>query len=208
MDEPLSNLDAKLRVETRVNILKLHQRLETTFVYVTHDQVEAMTMGTRIAVMRDGEVQQVDTPHNLYHRPINMFVAGFMGSPAMNFLAVEAGGDGQGQLRGDNFVIQIPEEQLRAFGLTRGQRVMLGLRPEDLKDSRFPSRGGLPTVPAKVDVVEVMGREVFIYVTWGGKTIACQLDPRSEDIKPGQSIDIAIDTNHIHLFDPDTEKAL
>src|SRR4029077_13000569 len=132
MDEPLSNLDAKLRVETRVNILKLHQRLQTTFIYVTHDQVEAMTMGARIAVMRDGVVEQVDTPHNLYQRPANMFVAGFIGSPAMNFLQVEVSGNGQSTLRGEGFEIAVPEADLSRSGATRGQRVVLGLRPEDL----------------------------------------------------------------------------
>src|SRR5438445_7591876 len=135
MDEPLSILYAKLRVETRVNILKLHQRLETTFIYVTHDQVEAMTMGTRIAVMKDGEIQQVDTPHNLYRRPSNMFVAGFMGSPSMNFLKVEVGGDGHATLRGDNFQIHVTEELLRRSGVSRGQKVIMGLRPEDLNDA-------------------------------------------------------------------------
>jgi multiple sugar transport system ATP-binding protein len=208
MDEPLSNLDAKLRVETRVNILKLHQRLQTTFIYVTHDQVEAMTMGTRIVVLRDGEIQQVDTPHNLYHRPVNMFVAGFIGSPAMNFLPVEVAGNGQPTLRGEDFGIPVAEAILSRSTAQRGQKLVLGLRPEDLKDARFPSRAGMPTFAAKVDVVEVMGREIFIYITLSGKTIACQLDPRSEDIRPGQIVDIAVDVDHVHLFEPTTEKAL
>jgi multiple sugar transport system ATP-binding protein len=126
MDEPLSNLDAKLRVQTRVQILKLHQRLETTFIYVTHDQVEAMTMGDRIVVMSAGLVQQVDTPQNLYHHPINMFVAGFIGSPAMNFLNVKIGGDGQTALQGENFQVPVAERLVSSAGAQRGQEVVMG----------------------------------------------------------------------------------
>jgi multiple sugar transport system ATP-binding protein len=208
MDEPLSNLDAKLRVETRVNILKLHQRLETTFIYVTHDQVEAMTMGARIAVMRDGVVEQVDSPHNLYHQPSNMFVAGFIGSPAMNFLPVEVAGNGQPSLHGDDFDIPVSETELSRLGAKRGQRVVLGLRPEDLNDARFQGQNGFPTMSRRVEVVESLGREVIVYTTIGGKTVASQMDARSEDLKPGQPLHLAINTTRMHLFDPDSEKAL
>src|SRR4030081_482522 len=131
MDEPLSNLDAKLRVQTRVEILKLHQRLETTFVYVTHDQTEAMTMGDRIVVMSAGKVQQVDTPQTLYERPANMFVAGFIGSPAMNFINVTVSGDGRAGLSGEGFQLQMPEQVLSGAGAKNGQEVVLGVRPED-----------------------------------------------------------------------------
>src|ERR1700730_5688179 len=137
MDEPLSHLDAKLRVQTRVQILKLHQRLQTTFIYVTHDQVEAMTMGDRIVVMNAGKVQQVDTPQVLYSRPANIFVAGFIGSPAMNFADVTVGGNGATSLSGEGFELQMPEQLLSGAGAEKGQEVVLGVRPEDLKDSRF-----------------------------------------------------------------------
>src|SRR5947209_530491 len=202
MDEPLSNLDAKLRVQTRVQILKLHQRLQTTFIYVTHDQVEAMTMGDRIVVLNNGIVQQFDTPQTLYEHPVNLFVAGFIGSPAMNFLNVKVGGDGQAALTaGDGFNVPVPERLLSQAGADRGQEVVMGIRPEDLKDARFPGRDDLPKIRAKVDVVENMGSENFVYFSVGNKPFTARMDPRSSDIQPGQSIDVAIDTGHIHLFD-------
>src|ERR671924_1294241 len=135
MDEPLSNLDAKLRVQTRVEILKLHQRLQTTFIYVTHDQVEAMTMGERIVVLNYGIVQQFDSPTTLYEHPVNLFVAGFIGSPAMNFITVKVGGDGQTALATDGVNIPVPERLLSQAGAERGQEVIMGVRPEDLKDA-------------------------------------------------------------------------
>ena len=208
MDEPLSNLDAKLRVQTRVEILKLHKSLQTTFIYVTHDQVEAMTMGDRIVVMKDGLVQQVDTPQTLYHKPVNVFVAGFIGSPAMNFLSARVTGDGRASLKGDGFEIPMEERVLSGAGARRDQDVIVGLRPEDLKDARFPGREGMPRVPAKVEVVESMGSEIFAYITVGGKTLTSRMDPRSEDLQPGQPVQLAVDTDHLHLFDPKTERAL
>jgi multiple sugar transport system ATP-binding protein len=207
MDEPLSNLDAKLRVQTRVEILKLHQRLQTTFIYVTHDQVEAMTMGDRIVVLKDGFVQQVDTPQTLYQKPVNLFVAGFIGSPAMNFLPASIGGDGQAQLKGDGFTVPVAERLLDGSGAARGQEVIMGVRPEDLKDSRY-SEGTLPRVTAKVEVVESMGSEIFAYINVGGRTLTSRMDPRSADLEPGQTVQVAVDTSHIHLFDPKSEKAL
>jgi multiple sugar transport system ATP-binding protein len=208
MDEPLSNLDAKLRVATRVEILKLHQRVETTFIYVTHDQVEAMTMGDRIVVLNNGIVQQFDTPTTLYDHPVNLFVAGFIGSPAMNFLPAKVGGDGQAEVAGEGFKLPVPERLLSDARTQRGQEVIIGIRPEDLKDARFPGREGLPKLPVKVDVVENMGSENFVYFVLGGKTFTSRMDPRSSDIQPGQQIEVALDTNHIHLFDPKTELAL
>jgi multiple sugar transport system ATP-binding protein len=208
MDEPLSNLDAKLRVQTRVQILKLHQRLQTTFIYVTHDQVEAMTMGDRIVVLNNGIVQQFDTPQTLYEHPVNLFVAGFIGSPAMNFLNVKVGGDGQAALTAEGFSVPVADGLLAEAGAQRGQEVVMGIRPEDLKDARFPGRDGLPKIGAKVDVVENMGSENFVYFTVGGKAFTSRMDPRSSDIQPGQTVDVAIDTGHIHLFDPKSETAL
>jgi multiple sugar transport system ATP-binding protein len=208
MDEPLSNLDAKLRVATRVQILKLHQRVQTTFIYVTHDQVEAMTMGDRIVVLNNGIVQQFDTPTTLYEHPVNLFVAGFIGSPAMNFLNVKVGGEGQTALSSDGVKIPIPERLLSESGAQRGQDVVMGVRPEDLKDARFPGRDGLPKIPVKVDVVENMGSENFVYFNLAGTNFTSRMDPRSNDLKPGQQIEVAVDTNHIHLFDPKTEKTM
>ena len=208
MDEPLSNLDAKLRVQTRVQILKLHQRLQTTFIYVTHDQVEAMTMGDRIVVLNNGIVQQFDTPQTLYEHPINLFVAGFIGSPAMNFLTVKVGGDGQAMLTGEGFQIPVEDRLLSEAGASRGQEVIMGVRPEDIKDVRFPGRDGLPKINSKVEVVESMGSEIFVYLTIGGKTLTSRMDPRSSDIEPGQNVQVAIDSHHLHLFDPKSEKAL
>jgi multiple sugar transport system ATP-binding protein len=209
MDEPLSNLDAKLRVATRVEILKLHQRVQTTFIYVTHDQVEAMTMGDRIVVLNNGIVQQFDTPTTLYEHPVNLFVAGFIGSPAMNFLEVTVSGDGQGAaLASDGVKVPVPEQLLSEAGADRGQTVVMGIRPEDLKDARFPGREDLPKLRVKVDVVENMGSENFIYFTLAGKAFTSRMDPRSSDIQPNQNIEVALDTGHIHLFDPKTEKAM
>jgi multiple sugar transport system ATP-binding protein len=208
MDEPLSNLDAKLRVQTRVTILQLHQRLQATFIYVTHDQVEAMTMGDRIVVLNNGIVQQFDTPKTLYEHPINLFVAGFIGSPAMNFLNVKVGGDGQAMLIGDGFQLPVDERLLSDAGSTRGQEVIMGVRPEDLKDVRFPGRDGLPKISSKVEVVESMGSEIFVYLNIGGKTLTSRMDPRSGDIQPGQNVEVAVDVHHLHLFDPKTEKTL
>jgi multiple sugar transport system ATP-binding protein len=208
MDEPLSNLDAKLRVQTRVQILKLHQRLQTTFIYVTHDQVEAMTMGDRIVVLNNGIVQQFDTPQTLYEHPVNLFVAGFIGSPAMNFLNVRVGGDGQAALTAEGFSVPVADRLLSQAGAQRGDEVVMGIRPEDLKDARFPGRDDLPKIRAKVDVVENMGSENFVYFTVGGKAFTARMDPRSADIQPGQTVDVALDTGHIHLFDPKSEMAL
>ena len=208
MDEPLSNLDAKLRVQTRVQILKLHQRLQTTFIYVTHDQVEAMTMGDRIVVLNNGIVQQFDTPQTLYEHPVNLFVAGFIGSPAMNFLNVRVGGDGQAALTAEGFSVPVADGLLSQAGAQRGQEVVMGIRPEDLKDARFPGRDDLPKIRAKVDVVENMGSENFVYFTVGGKAFTARMDPRSADIQPGQTVDVAVDTGHIHLFDAKSEQAL
>src|ERR1700682_3442989 len=207
MDEPLSNLDAKLRVQTRVEILKLHQRLETTFVYVTHDQTEAMTMGDRIVVMSAGKVQQVDTPQILYSRPANMFVAGFIGSPAMNFANVKVGGNGRSVLSGEGFELDVPEKVLSGSGAQRGQDVVLGVRPEDFKDGRFAEKD-LPRIKAKVEVLEMMGNEIFVYVRLGNDTVTCRMDNRSSDLQAEQEIALAVDLSQIHLFDRASEVAL
>lgn len=211
MDEPLSNLDAKLRVEARSFISKLHQRLGTTFVYVTHDQVEAMTMGTRICVMNAGELQQVDTPYNLYHNPRNLFVAGFIGSPSMNFfdgtLRIQDGGvvvDTAG------FQVKVPAAKSEPFRAraTNGERVILGIRPEDIHDIEYIPPGITPAqIEANVDVVEQMGNEIILYLEDRGKTFIARTDPRTH-ARVGSRLGIALNIDNMHLFDADSQLSL
>ena len=218
LDEPLSNLDAKLRAQMRTELSKLHLRLGTTFIYVTHDQTEAMTMGTRIVVMKDGFIQQVDTPQNLYSKPVNVFVAGFIGSPQMNFIDVTLH-DKNGKLvvvfddvegaENNGYEIEIPEgkrtPELEAY---IGKGMILGIRPEDLKDEEmFLSAASTGLVECTVDVTELMGAETFLYVTCAGRNMIARVSPRST-AKAGDSIKMAIDVNKIHLFDKETERVV
>jgi multiple sugar transport system ATP-binding protein len=206
MDEPLSNLDAKLRVEARSFISKLHQRLETTFIYVTHDQVEAMTMGTRICVLSAGELQQVDTPYNLYHNPRNKFVAGFIGSPAMNFLNATLK-QGDGNLVVDTGVMQInvPAKKAEPFKAYIGKKVVFGIRPEDIHDAEYQPPGITPAlVEANVDVVEQMGNEMILYLEQGGTNFIARTDPRTR-ARVGGRIGMVVDVDNMHIFDADTE---
>jgi multiple sugar transport system ATP-binding protein len=210
MDEPLSNLDAKLRVEARAFISKLHQRLGTTFIYVTHDQVEAMTMGTRIAVMSAGELQQIDTPQNLYDHPANVFVAGFIGSPSMNFFEnsrlVEE--DGKLYVLTPSYKIPVPEKRYQRYRDHVGQEVIFGIRPESIHDSHYTPPSIQPAyVEANVDVVEQMGNEKILYLEEGGKTFIARVDPRT-DVHVGQRIQVVMDVLNMHLFDVKTQKAL
>src|SRR5512142_2138299 len=208
MDEPLSNLDAKLRVETRANILRLHQRLATTFVYVTHDQIEAMTMGTRIAVMNEGRLQQVGTPQELYDRPINRFVAGFIGSPAMNFSSVEVG---DGQLIDNTGSITVPTPpQFKDNVGAKGRSLIVGFRPEHLVLG--PVTGGAATVNAKAEVVEYLGNEELIHASaagkdGGGRDIVALVDS-SYRVRPGDMLELRVPLDRVQLFDPDTNFAL
>jgi multiple sugar transport system ATP-binding protein len=205
MDEPLSNLDAKLRVETRANILRLHQRLNTTFVYVTHDQIEAMTMGTRIAVMNEGRLQQVGSPQELYDRPINRFVAGFIGSPAMNFSSVEIAGTGDGmQLTGPNIVIPLPPQFREALG-SAGRQLIAGYRPEHLVLG--PVSGATAVVNSKAEVVEYLGNEELIHASGAGRDIVAVVDSAYR-VRPGDMLELRIPLEKIQLFDPDTNFAL
>ena len=211
MDEPLSNLDAKLRVAMRTEINKLHKRLQTTFIYVTHDQTEAMTMGTRIVVMKDGIVQQVDSPANLYQKPVNMFVAGFIGSPQMNFV--------EGTLvkkeTGVYFVfdkesIKIPEGKANSEELKDyiGKEVVLGIRPEDIHDDEvLLSQRPEDSVDAFVDVTEMMGAETYLYLKIADKPFVARVSQRST-AKMNDNIKVTFDTNKLHLFDKDTELAI
>ena len=208
LDEPLSNLDAKLRTSMRTEIIKLHKKLATTFIYVTHDQTEAMTMGDRIVVMRDGVIQQVDTPQNLYDYPCNIFVAGFIGSPQMNFL------DGTLQKNGDTYVIDLdgtviplPQEKTADGKLAAyvGKSLKVGIRPEDIHDSQM----FLETSPSKpmnsvVKVYELLGAEVFLYFDVDGTQVTARVDPRTT-AKTGDPIRFACDMEKAHFFDKETE---
>ena len=208
-DEPLSNLDAKLRVETRANISKLHQQLQTTFIYVTHDQVEAMTMATRIAVMNAGLLQQIDTPQNLYDHPDNLFVAGFIGSPAMNFFpaAVERE-DGKLVVNADSFKVKIPESKASTYEPYVGKRVVFGLRPEDIHNPEFaPPNIDAQPVDTQVDVTELMGNEIFVYLKTGEHSFVARVDPRTR-VHMGDEVPFVFNMDNMHIFDRETEQAV
>jgi multiple sugar transport system ATP-binding protein len=209
MDEPLSNLDAKLRVEARAMISRLHHRLETTFIYVTHDQVEAMTMGMRIAVLKDGILQQLDTPQNLYDRPDNMFVAGFIGSPAMNFFdATLVGTKEEMYVDGGTFRVKLPSRKAVLVAEYLGQEVVFGVRPEDIHDRQY-APPGITAAPltVKVDVTELMGNEIFVYLLTGQKTFIARVDPRTQ-ARIGQDLDVVMNMDNVHIFDRQTEGAI
>ncbi|GAB4526673.1 MAG: hypothetical protein OHK0046_43730 [Anaerolineae bacterium] len=209
MDEPLSNLDAKLRVEARSFISKLHQRLETTFIYVTHDQVEAMTMGTRICVLNFGQLQQLDTPFNLYHNPTNVFVAGFIGSPSMNFFDADLR-QGDSGLTVDTGVFQlnIPASRAEPYRSHIGRKVVLGIRPEDIHDAEYQPPGIIPSnIEAQVDVIEQMGNEMILYMTNGGKNFIARVDPRTK-ARIGNTMGMVVNMDNMHLFDSETELSL
>lgn len=206
-DEPLSNLDAKLRVQTRAEISRLHQRLQTTFIYVTHDQVEAMTMATRIAVMNKGILQQLDTPQKLYDRPANLFVAGFIGSPAMNFFPARLRKDG-GNLFVDtgDFSVKIPEGRTPIFMPYAGKEVVFGIRPEDAHNPEFAPPGiHSELVESKVDVTELMGNEIFLYLLSGKNNYVARVDPRTR-FQIGDKVQLAFNMDNFHLFDPSADR--
>ncbi|MGK0465254.1 ABC transporter ATP-binding protein [Clostridium sp.] len=208
MDEPLSNLDAKLRVQMRTEIAKLHHKLQTTFIYVTHDQTEAMTMGTRIVVMKDGLAQQVDTPHNIYENPVNMFVAGFIGSPQMNFMEAEVlEQNGEVVLSFDNETIVLPKDKAKIIKGKSfiGKTVVMGIRPEDIDDgTEFLEKNKDSVIEANVEVAELMGAETNIYMSKGDTSIVARVNGSSK-AKVGDKIRIALDTSKIHIFDKETE---
>lgn len=208
MDEPLSNLDAKLRVQMRTEISKLHQRLQTTFVYVTHDQTEAMTLGTRIVVLKDGFIQQVDSPQNLYERPNNLFVAGFIGSPQMNMIDARAVKKPDGvYLKFGEYEIALPEAKAKKLldGNYIDKEVVLGIRPEDLHDEQiFLEAHPQSIVTAEVEVTEMLGAEVFLYLVVAGQNVTARVDPRST-AKTGEKLRVGFDLQRIHVFDKTTE---
>jgi multiple sugar transport system ATP-binding protein len=209
-DEPLSNLDAQLRVQMRTEISKLHTHLGATMIYVTHDQVEAMTMGDRIVVMRDGHIQQIDQPLNLYRRPVNRFVAGFIGSPAMNFLDGRLERD-----NGDYFVTSDRRMRLCANGRWGGlfsreqcANVHLGIRPEDISVAgNAAENNGLPVVCMTLDLVEPMGNEIFLHARSGEDSVVARVAP--QELPPmGSEIQLAFDMDKAHLFDASSGAAL
>jgi multiple sugar transport system ATP-binding protein len=202
-DEPLSNLDAKLRVQTRAELSKQHQRLQTTFIYVTHDQTEAMTMASRIAVMNKGILQQLDTPQTLYDKPDNLFVAGFIGSPAMNFFPAKMRKqDGKLVVDAGDFVLKIPEKRAAPY-LPLGDRdVIFGIRPENIHNPNFAPPGIVAEpVECKVDVTELMGNEIFLYMVSGKNNFVARVDPRTR-FQINEKVQLVFDMEAMHIFDP------
>ncbi len=206
LDEPLSNLDAKLRTEMRSQIAALHKRLQTTFVYVTHDQTEAMTMGDRICVMKEGVIQQFDTPQKLYNKPDNMFVAGFIGSPQMNFLPALVEKTGEGfMLSVDSCRVPVSVAGLADYV---GKEVILGIRPEDLHmEADMVEAAGHALIEARIDLAEMMGSEIYLYYQFGGQKMISRI-PSKYDVKEGDRVCLAPDLEKLHIFDKDTEKAI
>ncbi len=211
LDEPLSNLDAKLRAAMRSELTKLHKKLETTFVYVTHDQVEAMTMATRIVVMKDGKIQQVDTPQNLYDKPNRLFVAGFIGTPQMNFIEsklVKEGSDVYVEFSGNK--MKLPAEKANAPELQEyiGKEVIAGLRPECIHDEpMYLSQFADTTIDTYVEVTELMGAEIYLYLKTGETNLIARVSSRSQ-ARAGDSIKVAFDVARMHIFDKDTEECI
>src|SRR5262249_27360562 len=203
-DEPLSNLDAKLRVQMRGELKRLHQRLETTVIYVTHDQVEAMTLGSRVVVMKDGWVQQVGEPMEIYARPQNKFVAGFIGSPSMNFIPVTLA-DGSGALYAEagDFRIKVPAAKQQSLMRYKGQGVTLGVRPEDIRVGAGPDSSDL-SFETLVEVVEPLGAEILLDTRAAGQQIVARVEP-SFSTRPHEKIRLAFVPDRIHFFDPTTE---
>ena len=211
MDEPLSNLDAKLRVQMRAELSKLHARLQTTVIYVTHDQTEAMTMGDRIVVMKDGVIQQVGAPLEIYNHPVNVFVAGFIGSPPMNFINAVVKKEGDDYwLQNEAFRLKIHPErarQIKNLGAYIDKEVIFGIRPEDVEDGKLhPGEEGTSIV-ATVDVTEPMGAEVVVYFSKGEHQFIGRLDPQTE-ATDGEEHPVTFNMKRIHIFDKDTERVV
>jgi multiple sugar transport system ATP-binding protein len=208
-DEPLSNLDAKLRIAMRAEITKLHHRLGTTFIYVTHDQMEAMTMATRIAVINKGILLQLDTPQMLYDCPNSMFVAGFIGAPAMNFFNAKLKKEGK-ELFVDagSFSVPLPPERIKVYEQYLGKPIVFGIRPEDIYNPAFVPPGiHAAPIEVKVDVTELMGNEIFLYLLTGQFTVVARVDPRT-NFSIGEKVQVSFNMDKCHLFDSETEKAI
>lgn len=207
-DEPLSNLDAKLRVQMREELSRLHKRLETTIVYVTHDQIEAMTLASRIVIMDKGLIRQVGEPLDVYNHPANQFVAGFIGSPAMNFLDVDVQSiDGRLYFQGGAFRVMVPERLQQRFEPARGKKVIFGIRPEHLFDRQIA--GDLPgceIIKVTAEIVEPIGSEIVLVVFCGADRMTARVDSKTK-ARSGMSMELMLDTEHIHLFDADSGDA-
>ena len=209
LDEPLSNLDAKLRATMRTELTKIHKKVGTTFVYVTHDQVEAMTMATRIVVMKDGFIQQVDTPQNLYDKPVNMFVAGFIGTPQMNFInAVLEKKDEDVYVSFEGHSLKLPVEKANDPAIAEyiGKEVVAGIRPECIHDEPiYLSSMSENVIEVDVDVTELMGAEIYLYLSVGEQNMTARVSSRSQ-ARAGDKVSVAVEAGRIHLFDKDTQK--
>src|SRR5712691_4006272 len=208
-DEPLSNLDAKLRVQMRTEIKKVHQKVTTTTVYVTHDQIEAMTLADRVVVMNAGRIEQIGTPHEVYHRPMTRFVAGFIGSPAMNFMSchlVEENGGLMVNLS-DQLSLPVPAERVARYGPHAGQELIFGLRPEDIIEKRGDLPPGRAAFDVQLDVVEPMGMETMVYFVVEGVEVCGRVNPNAAG-KAGEIMPLVADLNHMHLIDPRTDQIL
>ncbi len=208
-DEPLSNLDAKLRVQMRTEIKKVHQKVTTTTVYVTHDQIEAMTLADRVVVMNAGRIEQIGTPHEVYHNPLTRFVAGFIGSPAMNFLPcqlVENNG-GLAVSLTDKLSLPVPEERVARYRPHTGRELIFGLRPEDIIETRGDLPPGSAGFDVQLDVVEPMGMETMVYFMVGGVEVCSRVNPSAAG-KAGETMPLVADLKHMHLIDPRTDQIL
>jgi len=208
-DEPLSNLDAKLRVQMRTEIKRVHQKVKTTTVYVTHDQVEAMTLADRVVVMNDGRIEQVGRPHDLYHMPKTRFVAGFIGSPAMNFLPsrLEANGDGLKLRLSDQLAFPMPENRIARYRPSARKDLTFGLRPEHITEPRGEGRDPRCEFTVTLDVVEPMGMETMVFFTVDGHEVCARVEP-SAATGPGQPMRLYANLNHMHLIDPASDAVL
>ena len=209
-DEPLSNLDAKLRVQMRTEIKRLRERLKTTTIYVTHDQVEAMTLADRVVVMNHGTIEQVGTPHDLYHRPRTRFVAGFIGSPAMNFIPCRLEGNGSGLLvrLSDTLAFPVPKDREERYRGAIGKELTFGLRPEHITEPRGEGRDPRCEFSVALDVIEPMGMETMVFFTVAGTEVCARVEPTSVPGGPGQSMRLYANLNHMHLIDPDSHAVL
>jgi len=208
-DEPLSNLDAKLRVQMRYEIKKVHQTVNTTTVYVTHDQIEAMTLADRVVVMNGGQIEQVGPPQELYHNPATHFVASFIGSPAMNFFPcrVTNGSGGLSVRVTDGLVLPVPPARKDRYAQFKDREMLLGLRPEHLSDFQDNAKPGVARIEAPVDVVEPMGMETMVYFVVGGTPVCARVDPATH-AAPGEMLPLSVDLNHMHLIEPESGRVV
>ena len=207
-DEPLSNLDAKLRVQMRGELARLHQQLETTIIYVTHDQIEAMTLANRIVIMNEGVIMQIGEPMEVYERPTNLFVAGFIGSPAMNFFQIKLiDKEGTLTVKSENFELKVPDHLQKRFSTAKGRNLIFGIRPEHVYDQNlkgfFPGGEKLKSI---IEVVEPIGSEVILLAKCGSDQLTARVDPATQ-VKPQMSVELILDMNRMHLFDEETKQA-